>query len=113
MTRQDPARFAASPRSLGYRMPAEYAPHKRTWMMWPTRTEVWDDIAATKRDYAAVAHAIREFEPVTLRAYGANNGLNDFWSVADVVWSGNNCTVAAANSTPQSKESNEFIISAI
>ncbi len=55
-----------TPRQAGYRMPAEWAPHKRTWMMWPTRTEVWDDIAATKRDYAAVAHAIREFEPVTM-----------------------------------------------
>ena len=31
-------------------MPAEYAPHKRTWMMWPTRAEVWPDIAATKRE---------------------------------------------------------------
>jgi agmatine deiminase len=55
-----------TPRQAGYAMPAEWAPHKRTWMMWPTRTEVWDDIAATKRDFAAVAHAIREFEPVTM-----------------------------------------------
>ena len=55
-----------TPRQAGYMMPAEWAPHKRTWMMWPTRAEVWDDIAATKRDYAAVAHAIREFEPVTM-----------------------------------------------
>lgn len=55
-----------TPRQAGYAMPAEWALHKRTWMMWPTRHEVWDDIAATKRDYAAVAHAIREFEPVTM-----------------------------------------------
>jgi agmatine deiminase len=55
-----------TPRQAGYMMPAEWALHKRTWMMWPTRAEVWDDIAATKRDYAAVAHAIREFEPVTM-----------------------------------------------
>ena len=39
-----------SPKSLGFHMPAEYAPHKRTWMMWPSRAEVWPDIAATKRD---------------------------------------------------------------
>lgn len=64
MTAQDPARFAASPKSLGYRMPAEYAPHKRTWMMWPTRAEVWPDMAATKADYAKVAQAIAEFEPL-------------------------------------------------
>ena len=55
-----------SPRSLGYRMPAEYAPHLRTWMMWPSRDEIWSDPAATKRDYAAVAHAIAEFEPLTM-----------------------------------------------
>ena len=66
MTAHNPARFAASPKSLGYRMPAEYAPHKRTWMMWPTRAEVWPDMEATKRDYAKVAHAIAEFEPLCM-----------------------------------------------
>ena len=55
-----------TPRQAGFSMPAEWAPHKRTWMMWPSRDAVWDDIAATRRDYAAVAHAIREFEPVTM-----------------------------------------------
>ena len=34
--------------------------------MLPSRDGVWDDIAATRRDCAAVAHAIREFEPVTM-----------------------------------------------
>ena len=57
-----------TPRQAGFAMPAEWAPHKRTWMMWPCRAEVWDDLAATRRDYAAVAHAIREFEPVTMAA---------------------------------------------
>ncbi|MFO1175049.1 MAG: agmatine deiminase family protein [Paracoccaceae bacterium] len=57
-----------TPRQAGFAMPAEWAPHKRTWMMWPCRDEVWDDIEATRRDYAAVAHAIREFEPVTVAA---------------------------------------------
>ncbi|MEZ5912252.1 MAG: agmatine deiminase family protein [Paracoccaceae bacterium] len=47
-------------------MPAEFSRHSRTWMMWPCRDEVWPDIAATKRAYAAVAHAIREFEPLTM-----------------------------------------------
>ena len=66
MTRHHAARFAASPKSLGYRMPAEYAPHKRSWMMWPCRAEVWPDMAATKRDYAKVALAIAEFEPLCM-----------------------------------------------
>lgn len=55
-----------TPHQGGYAMPAEWTPHKRTWMMWPTRAQVWDDIAATKRDYGAVAQAIREFEPMTM-----------------------------------------------
>jgi agmatine deiminase len=57
-----------TPKQAGFAMPAEWAAHKRTWMMWPCRDEVWDDIEATRRDYAAVAHAIREFEPVTVAA---------------------------------------------
>jgi agmatine deiminase len=66
MTRHDLAHLAVSPKSLGYRMPAEYAPHKRSWMMWPCRSEVWPDMAATKRDYVKVAHAIAEFEPLCM-----------------------------------------------
>ncbi len=57
---------ASTPRQEGFRMPAEWALHERTWMMWPCRAEVWPDMAATKRDYAGVAHAIREFEPLTM-----------------------------------------------
>lgn len=47
-------------------MPAEWAPHKRTWMMWPCRREVWEDMDETRRAYAAVAHAVRRFEPVSM-----------------------------------------------
>jgi len=57
-----------TPKAAGFRMPAEWEPHSRTWMMWPSRTEVWPDFQATKRAYAAVAHAIRGFEPVTMVA---------------------------------------------
>lgn len=55
-----------TPKSQGYRMPAEWAPHRRTWMMWPCRAEVWDDMEETRANYTAVAHAIREFEPLTM-----------------------------------------------
>ena len=55
-----------TPKAAGYRMPAEWAPHKRTWMMWPSRAEVWPDIDATRHNYASVARAIAEFEPVTM-----------------------------------------------
>ncbi len=56
----------ATPASSGYRMPAEWEPHERCWMMWPCRESVWPDMAATRRAYADVAHAIRTFEPVTM-----------------------------------------------
>ncbi|WP_428427154.1 agmatine deiminase family protein [Pararhizobium sp.] len=56
----------ATPKQSGFRMPAEWERHERSWMMWPARAGFWDDIAATKRDYAAVAHTIRAFEPVTM-----------------------------------------------
>jgi len=58
--------IARTPKQDGFRMPAEWALHERSWMMWPSRVEVWPDIAATRRDYTAVAHAIREFEPLTM-----------------------------------------------
>lgn len=30
-----------SPASLGYRMPGEYEPHERTYMLWPERPDNW------------------------------------------------------------------------
>lgn len=55
-----------SPSDYGFRMPAEWEEHERTWMMWPCRECVWPDMAGTKADYVKVAHAIREFEPLTM-----------------------------------------------
>ncbi|MBF9071918.1 agmatine deiminase family protein [Streptacidiphilus sp. NEAU-YB345] len=50
-------------------MPAEWAEHERCLMAWPTRLDLWgavlDDV---RREYAAVARAIAEFEPVTMVA---------------------------------------------
>jgi hypothetical protein len=41
-----------------------------------------------------LARLVREFEPVTIVTRGGSNAAgNDFWTVADIVWSGNNCTV--------------------
>ncbi|MEM9910355.1 MAG: agmatine deiminase family protein [Pseudomonadota bacterium] len=56
----------ATPKSDGFYMPAEFAPHLRTWMMWPCRAGLWDDMAATRKAYRDVAHAIRAFEPLTM-----------------------------------------------
>jgi agmatine deiminase len=32
-----------SPAALGYRMPAEWAPHRGTWLSWPHRESSWPD----------------------------------------------------------------------
>ena len=53
----------------GYAMPAEWAPHARTWMCWPCRTEAWggpDGLLRGKQAVARVARAISTFEPVTV-----------------------------------------------
>lgn len=50
-----------------FRLPAEYEEHKRTWMIWPYRLDTWHSNALPAREnYAKVANAISEFEPVTM-----------------------------------------------
>ncbi len=53
----------------GYAMPAEWAPHARTWMCWPCRIEAWggpEGLLRAKQAVARVARAISTFEPVTM-----------------------------------------------
>lgn len=57
-----------TPADEGWYMPAEWARHKRTWMAFPTRADIWVDIEATRRNYAEVARAIAQFEPCMLIA---------------------------------------------
>jgi agmatine deiminase len=50
-------------------MPPEWAPHERTLMAWPEREEIWGGaLDAGRREYAGVANAIAEFEPVLMVA---------------------------------------------
>ena len=51
-----------------YLMPAEWSPHQRCWMAWPCREGLWDNLEETCKTYAAVAHAIRDFEPLRMLA---------------------------------------------
>jgi agmatine deiminase len=55
----------------GFYMPAEWAPHTRTWMQWPCRTEAFggpDNLAFARIALAEVARTIARFEPVTMVA---------------------------------------------
>jgi agmatine deiminase len=50
-------------------MPAEWAPHARTWMQWPCRVQPWgtpEAMALARQAYGTVARAIAKFEPVTM-----------------------------------------------
>ncbi|MER5865116.1 agmatine deiminase family protein [Kitasatospora sp. NPDC002040] len=52
---------------MSYRMPAEWTEHQGCLMAWPTRAELWGDtLDEARREYAQVARAIAEFEPVTM-----------------------------------------------
>ena len=57
----------AVPRADGFRMPPEWAPHQCCVMAWPTRRSLWESqFDQAKADYAAVARAVAEFEPVLM-----------------------------------------------
>jgi agmatine deiminase len=48
-------------------MPAEWAPHERTLMCWPARTDMWGELLeAAEASHAQVANAIAAFEPVLM-----------------------------------------------
>lgn len=52
-------------------MPAEWARHAATWMIWPHNQALWESgwgvtLADVQRDYARVAATIARFEPVNM-----------------------------------------------
>ncbi|WP_335939546.1 agmatine deiminase family protein [Streptomyces sp. PTD5-9] len=54
---------------MTFRMPPEWAPHERTWMAWPGPNPTFDTAAEldeARAAWAAVARAVRRFEPVTM-----------------------------------------------
>lgn len=55
------------PAAQGYRMPAEWHPHRRCWMTWPvSESEFGDQYAGAEVAYGQVARAISRFEPVEM-----------------------------------------------
>ncbi|MFZ2288935.1 MAG: agmatine deiminase [Halopseudomonas yangmingensis] len=64
-----------SPRADGYWMPAEWAPHVQTWMLWPERPDNWRlGAKPAQAAFAEVARAIAGFEPVTVGVSAAQYG---------------------------------------
>ncbi|MCL9657711.1 agmatine deiminase family protein [Pseudomonas protegens] len=63
--------FSNHHQTQGWRMPAEWAPHAATWMVWPHNQALWESVwgvtlADVQADFARVANAIARFEPVKL-----------------------------------------------
>ena len=56
-----------TPKELGYRMPAEWAPHEATWLAWPHNRDTWPEQLDTVRDiWAQMVAAISSSEKVFL-----------------------------------------------
>ncbi len=56
-----------SPKQLGYRMPAEWAPHEATWLAWPHNRDTWpDELDLVKDVWAQMVQAISPAEKVYL-----------------------------------------------
>jgi agmatine deiminase len=55
------------PAALGYRMPAEWAPHRATWLSWPHNRDTWPGcFAEVEPAMAQVAAVLAESEPVRI-----------------------------------------------
>lgn len=49
------------------RWPAEWEPHRATWMTWPCRSEIWTNgLEKAQLAFAEVANAIAEYEPLKM-----------------------------------------------
>lgn len=61
-----------------YRMPAEWAPQDRVWMAFPCAGYTLGDTEEARHEarstWAAVAHAVAEFEPVTVVVHPQDRG---------------------------------------
>ncbi|MGI0071153.1 MAG: agmatine deiminase family protein [Thermoplasmata archaeon] len=56
-----------TPRSLGYRWPAEWAPHAATWIIWPHRRDDWPGrFEAIPLVFAEIVRQLAPHEPVRI-----------------------------------------------
>ena len=60
-----------TPKTLGYRMPAEWEPHAATWLAWPHKEASWPgNFAPIPRLYADLVRTLARFEHVNVLAGG-------------------------------------------
>ena len=73
---------------LGFRKPAEFDRHERTWMIWPHREDQYEQrLAPMQVEYINIVEAISQFEPVTVVAHPdhADTARNRLGNLAEVI----------------------------
>ena len=61
-----------APADLGFRMPAEWAPHQATWISWPHNPETWPGVlAAAEAAMVRAVHALAGGETVRINVLDA------------------------------------------
>ena len=64
--------LSSTPAADGFAMPAEFAPHEGTWMLWPHRADTWREQGGpAQQAYAEMAAAIVAVEPVRMGVRGS------------------------------------------
>lgn len=59
--------FKTNPKSDGYHMPAEFAQHAGTWMLWPERTDIWRlGAKPVQKVFAEIANTIACYEDISV-----------------------------------------------
>lgn len=60
-------RLTSTPKQDGFRMPGEFEPQEKIWMLWPERTDNWRNGAKpAQKAFIDTAKAILEFAPVVV-----------------------------------------------
>jgi len=61
------AKGSKAPADLGYRWPAEWEPHRATWLSWPHNRETWPTgLSAVVESFAAIVRALVPHEAVCI-----------------------------------------------
>jgi agmatine deiminase len=68
-----------TPRSLGYRFPAEFEPHQATWLSWPHKEASWPGkIASIYPSYASFVRELTRVEIARINVADEHMRTNAF-----------------------------------
>ena len=60
-----------SPTSLGFRVPAEWEPHRGVWLAWPCARDLWqENLDSAQTEFAALCQAIADVDWTSGRVHG-------------------------------------------